>query len=109
MIAQPNCGSVYLHGKITGVGGEPVDGRMVRLRWWDNVAFNLSGAPGGNNPGAWGFAPLSPDQFHSHQPFILDIIANEANPVPISNEALIEFTHCSIAGQFTNITFVYAR
>lgn len=109
VIAQPNCGSVYLHGKITGVGGEPVDGRTVRLRWWDNVAFNLSGAPGGNNPGAWGFAPLSPDQFHSHQPFILDIIANEANPVPISNEALIEFTHCSIAGQFTNITFVYAR
>jgi hypothetical protein len=109
MIAQPNCGSVYLHGKITGVGGEPVDGRTVRLRWWDNVAVDLSGAPGGNDPGAWGFSPLSQDQFEFYQPFIIDIVVSETNPVPISNEAHIEFTHCSIAGQFTNITFSYAR
>lgn len=109
VIAQPNCGSVYLHGKITGVGGEPVDGRTVRLRWWDNVALNLSGSPGGNNPGAWGFSPLSQEQFHSYQPFTIDIVASEANPVPVSNEALIEFTDCGTAGQFTDITFAYAR
>lgn len=109
VIAQPNCGSVYLHGKITGVGGEPVDGRTVRLRWWNNVAFNLSGSPGGNNPGAWGFSPLSQEQFHSYQPFIIDIVESQANPVPISNEAPIEFTDCGTAGQFTDITFAYAR
>lgn len=109
VIAQPNCGSVYLHGKITGVGGEPVDGRTVRLRWWDNVALNLSGSPGGNNPGAWGFSPLSQEQVHSYQPFIIDIVASEANPVPVSNEARIELTDCGTAGQFTDITFAYAR
>lgn len=107
VIAQPNCGSVYLHGKITGVGGEPVDGRTVRLRWWDRVAFNLSGSP--NNPGAWGFSPLSQEQFQSYQPFIIDIVESQANPVPISNEARIEFTEACTAGQFTDITFAYAR
>jgi len=108
-IAQPNCGTVYLHGKITGIGGEPADGRTVRLRWWNNVAFNVSGSAGGHDPGAWGFSPLSQEQFHSHQPFIVDIVESEANPVPISNETRIEFTDCSVAGQFTNITFAYAQ
>lgn len=109
VIAEVNCGSVYLHGKITGIGGEPVDGRTVRLRWWDNTAFNVSGSAGGHDPGTWGFSPLSQEQFHSHQPFIVDIVESEANPVPISNEAHIEFTDCSVAGQFTNITFAYAQ
>jgi hypothetical protein len=109
VIAEVNCGSVYLHGKITGIGGEPVDGRTVRLRWWDNTAFNVSGSAGGHDPGAWGFSPLSQEQFHSHQPFIVDIVESEANPVPISNEALMEFTDCGVAGQFTNITFAYAQ
>jgi hypothetical protein len=33
MSAFRNCGTVYLKGKITGMGGEPVNGRTVRLRW----------------------------------------------------------------------------
>jgi len=109
MVQAPNCGTVYLKGKITGVGGEPVDGRTVRLRWWDNVAFTISGSPGGYAPGEWGFSPLSQEQFHSYQLFIVDIVESEANPVPISDEAHIEMDDCDIAGQFTNITFEYAR
>jgi hypothetical protein len=109
VITAPNCGAVYLQGKITGVGGEAVDGKTVRLRWWDNVDFDISGPLGGNAPGAWGFAPLAPEQFKSHQPFVIDIVESEANPVPISNAAHIDFTDCDIAGQFTNITFAYAR
>jgi hypothetical protein len=109
VVEDTNCGTVYLHGKITGVGGEPVDGRTVRLRWWDNVDFNISGAVDGNAPGAWGFSPLAPEQFKSHQPFIIDIVQSEANPVPISNEAHVDFFDCDVAGQFTNITFAYTR
>lgn len=106
---QPNCGSVYLEGKIIGIGGEPVDGRTVRLRWWDNVDYELSGSLGGHSPGKWGFSPLSPDQNLRYQSFFLDVVESQANPVPLSEELHIEMVDCSKAGQFTNITFVYNR
>ncbi len=109
VIEQPNCGTVYLHGKITGAGGEAVDGKTVRLRWWENGSYDISGPPGGHAPGEWGFSPLSQEQFHFYQLFIIDIVQSEANPVPISNEAHIEMDDCEIAGQFTDITFAYAR
>lgn len=107
VIAQPNCGTVYLKGKITGVGGEPVNGRTVRLRWADNVAYRISGE--GENAGEWGFAPLAPEHYHSPFTFLVDIVDSEANPVAQSDTAQIQFTHCDVAGQFTDITFAYAR
>ena len=54
----PNCGTVYFKGKIRGMGGEPVDGRTVRLRFANNVTYKQSGV--GENPGEWGFSPLAP-------------------------------------------------
>lgn len=109
MQAQPNCGSVYLEGEIVGVGGEPVDGITMRLRWWDNVEYDLSGPAAGHSPGKWGFSPLSPDQNLRHQPFVLDIVESQANPVPRSDELHVGMVDCSQAGQFTNITFMYNR
>lgn len=105
--ARPNCGTVYLEGTIVGVGGEPVDGITVRLRWWDQVAYDMSGAAGGHSPGKWGFAPLSPDQNRAYQLFLIDIVESQANPVPISDELRIEMVDCSQEGQFTDITFAY--
>lgn len=105
MQSAPQCGTVYMKGKITGVGGEPVNGRTVRLRFAGNEAYKVSGE--GENPGEWGFSPLAPENIHSPFTFLIDIVSSQANPTPQSDTVTINFTDCSAAGQFTNILFEY--
>ena len=107
MQSAANCGSVYFKGKITGVGGEGVNGRTVRLRFAGNEFFKVSGE--GENPGEWGFTPLAPENFHAPFTFLIDIVASQANPTPQSDTVTINFTDCNVAGQFTDIVFRYAR
>jgi LysM repeat protein len=102
----PNCGTVYFKGKIIGVGGEPVSGRTVRLRFAGNVSYKVSGV--GENPGEWGFAPLAAEHYHSHFTFLIDIVESQGNPVQQSDTLQIDFTDCATAGQYENITFEYA-
>lgn len=109
METQPNCGSVYLEGETRNSAGVPMDGITVRLRWWDNVEYELSGLAGGHSSGKWGFSPLSPDQNRAYQSFILDIVESSSHPVPLSPEWRVEMVDCSQAGQFTNIIFVSSR
>jgi hypothetical protein len=103
----PNCGAVYFKGMITGMGGEPVSGRIVRLRFADNVTYKTSGL--GESPGAWGFAPLAPNMYHAPFTFLIDIVASENNPTPQSDTVTIDFAGCDSGGQFENIVFEYAR
>jgi hypothetical protein len=105
MESAPNCGTVYMRGKITGVGGEPVDGRTVRLRFAGNTTYKVSGD--GEDPGVWGFAPLATEHYHSPFTFLIDVVESEGNPVPQSDTVEISFTDCGVAGQFTNIVFAY--
>ncbi len=109
METEANCGSIYLEGEIRNSAGVPMDGITVRLRWWDNVEYELSGLAGGHSSGKWGFSPLSPDQNRAYQSFFLDIVESRANPVPLSQELPVEMVDCSQAGQFTNIIFASAR
>lgn len=106
MRQYPNCGTVYFKGKITGVGGEPVNGRVVRLRFAGNTYYKVSGV--GEDPGGWGFSPLAPEHFHSPFVFQIDIVESQANAVPQSDTMEIHFTDCGVAGQFENILFEYA-
>jgi hypothetical protein len=107
MESAPNCGTVYMNGLITGVGGEPVNGRTVRLRFAGNTAYKVSGE--GEDAGRWGFAPLAPEHYHSPFTFLIDIVESASNPVPQSDTVEIQFTDCGTAGQFTNIVFRYAQ
>lgn len=102
----PNCGTVYFKGHIKGVGGEPVNGRTVRLRFAGHVVYNVSGV--GQDPGEWGFAPLAPENYHSPFTFLIDVVESEAHPVPQSDTVEIRFTDCGAAGQFDSIVFGYA-
>jgi hypothetical protein len=105
MQSAANCGTVYMRGKITGVGGEAVNGRTVRLRFAGNEAYKVSGE--GENPGEWGFSPLAQENFHSPFTFLIDIVQSQANPVPQSDTVEIQFSDCGTAGQFTDILFAY--
>jgi hypothetical protein len=107
MESAVNCGTVYMKGSITGVGGEPVNGRIVRLRFAGHAFYKVSGD--GEDPGVWSFAPLAPENFHLPFTFLIDVVESEENPVPQSDTVEIQFTDCSVAGQFTNIVFQYAR
>jgi hypothetical protein len=107
MRAFPNCGTVYFKGKITGMGGEPVNGRTVRLRFADNVAFKTSGM--GESPGEWGFSPLSQNMYHAPFTFLIDIVSSESNPQPQSDTVQIDFVGCDVSGQFENIVFEYTH
>jgi hypothetical protein len=105
--AFPNCGTVYFKGSIKGMGGAPVDGRTVRLRFADNVAFKTSGV--GESPGGWGFAPLAMEMYHAPFTFLIDIVSSESNPQPQSDTVQIDFVSCEVGGQFENIVFEYTR
>jgi hypothetical protein len=105
MQSAPNCGTVYMKGMITGVGGEPVNGRTVRLRFAGNTAYKVSGD--GEDPGRWGFSPLAEEHKHSPFTFLIDVVESQGNPVPQSDTVEIQFTDCGVAGQFTNIVFAY--
>jgi len=89
------------------MGGEPVDGRIVRLRFADRVTFKTSGV--GESAGHWGFAPLAPNMYHAPFTFLIDIVESESNPVPQSDTVRIDFISCDIGGQFENIVFEWAR
>jgi len=102
----PNCGTVYLKGKVTGVGGEPVSGRTVRLRFAGNVVYRISGE--GQEPGEWSFAPLAGENYHSLFTFLIDIVDSASNPIPQSDTLEIRFTDCAAAGQFDSIRFEYS-
>ena len=107
MRAFPNCGTVFVKGKVIGAGGEPVNGRTVRLRFGGNVFYKVSGE--GENPGEWGFAPLAPNMYHTAFQFQIDIVESAANPVPQSDTFEIAFTSCVDSGQFQDIVFQYSR
>jgi hypothetical protein len=103
----PNCGTVYMKGMIKGMGGEAVNGRIVRLRFANHVTYKESGV--GESAGGFGFAPLAPNMFHAPFHFQIDIVQSEANPSPQSNTLTIEFVGCETMGQMENIVFEYAR
>jgi hypothetical protein len=103
----PNCGTVYFKGMIKGIGGEPVNGRTVRLRFAGNTAYKITGQ--GEGAGQFGFAPLAPHHYHSSFVFQIDIVESQLNPVPQSDTLDIVFTSCEDGGQFENIVFEYAR
>ena len=103
----PNCGSVYFKGEIRGMGGELVNGRIVRLRFAGNVAYKTSGL--GESPGGWGFTPLDQKMYHAPFTFLIDIVSSENNPQSQSDTVTIDFTNCGAGGQFENIVFEYTR
>ena len=107
MQSAPNCGTVYMEGMITVVGGEPVNGRTVRLRFAGGDFYRVSGEEG-KPPGEWGFSPLAPENYHLPFTFLIDVVESEANPEPQSDTVEIPFTDSCVAGQFTNIVFQYA-
>ncbi len=105
MQRAPNCGTVYFKGKIIGVGGEPVNGKTVRLRFAGNVVYRVSGE--GQDPGEWSFAPLAAENHHSPFTFLVDVVEGQANPVAQSDTVEIAYSDCDTAGQFANILFQY--
>ena len=107
MTIRVNCGTVYFQGKVTGVGGERVNGKTVRLRGLDEPYYRVSGE--GEDPGAWGFTPLAPGNYRSPFNLKIDLVQSEQNPVPISNAVDIPFASCDLGGEFVNITFAWAR
>ena len=108
MTIRVNCGAVYFQGKVTGVGGERVNGKTVRLRGLDQPYYRTTGELG-ESPGAWGFTPLAPENYHSPFNLKIDLVQSEQNPVPISNAVDIPFADCDLGGEFVNITFAWAR
>ena len=89
------------------MGGEPVDGRIVRIRFAGNAAYRTSGL--GESPGGWGFTPLAPNMYHAPFTFLIDIVSSENNPQSQSDTVTIDYVNCDVAGQFENIVFEYAR
>jgi LysM repeat protein len=107
MKQYPNCGTVYFKGTITGVGGEPVNGKTVRLRFAGNVVYRVSGE--GQDPGEWSFAPLAGENYHSPFTFLIDVVESASNPATQSDTLEVGFTDCATAGQFDSIVFQYTK
>jgi LysM repeat protein len=106
MRQYPNCGTVYFKGKITGVGGEPVSGQTMRLRFAGHTVYRVSGD--GQDPGQWSFAPLAGENYHSPFTFLIDVVESAGNPAPKSDTLQIQFSDCAAEGQFDSILFRYS-
>ena len=108
MQQAPNCSTIEIKGIVIGQGGTPADNIVVRLRWFDNVDDEETGY--GEMHGEWSFAPYgnyvqNPHLFHTSATFLVDIVDDAGNPR--SNTLPINFVDCNIAGQFTNVRFLY--
>jgi len=105
MQEAPNCATIYIEGSIIGQGGVPASNIRVRLRWFESVDHRVSGGDG-----KWSFAPYgnyvqNPELLHTPVTFLVDAVDNADNPR--SDILSIHFVDCSVAGQFTDIRFVY--
>ena len=98
-----NCGTVYMEGTVVDHGGAAMNGVTVRLQFFDNTVYRVSGA--GQPQGTWGFAPLAMDMYHTSITFYIQLVNSQSDPTPRSDVVTINFTNCDAAGQFTNITF----
>jgi tetratricopeptide (TPR) repeat protein len=102
-----NCDTIYIEGFVIGQGGAPASNIVVRLRWFDNVDWEVS-----KGDGKWGFAPYgnywnNPERFVSRTDFYVDIVDQVGGSVVRSDTLLVVVEHCDIAGQSTDIKFVY--
>lgn len=103
MQMAPNCGTVYIEGMILDQAGAAMNGVTVRMQFFDNTAYRVSGV--GQSQGIWGFAPLAMDMYHTPVTFYVQLVKSQSDPTPRSDVVTINFTKCDTAGQFTNITF----
>jgi len=102
-----NCGTIYIKGFVIGQGGTPASNIVVRLRWFDNVDHRAS-----KGDGSWGFSPYgsyieNPHLYHTPVTFRIDLVQAVGSSTPRSDTLEIGFVDCAVAGQFTNIKFVY--
>jgi hypothetical protein len=92
-----------MEGMVLDHGGGAMDGVTVRLQFFDITDHRVSGV--GEPHGAWGFAPLATDMYHTPVTFYLQLVKSESDPAPRSDLVTINFTNCDAAGQFINIRF----
>ncbi|MCS7286190.1 MAG: SH3 domain-containing protein [Anaerolineae bacterium] len=127
MRQAPNCGAVWFRVRVVDGAGNPINGVVVELNWFDNWAYMSTGIdiPGIREPpGEVGFTPLGPELYHPPQPFEFRIrlvadntpnvrIGLTKSPPPglqnLSDTVVITFEDCNKAGQFDNITFRKVR
>lgn len=103
MASAPNCGTVYMEGKVVDAAGNPINGVTIELEFFGNRDYRVTGV--GKPAGAWGFSPLARDMYQTAVPFNIRVVESQANPTPLSDVLFIDFRDCNQAGQFTNITF----
>ena len=125
MQTAPNCGSVYFEIKVVDQGGNPVNGVVVEINWFNNwlyMSTGISVTGFWEPPGTVKFTPLSPDMYHTAVPFRIRLVKEGVwnfrselmhSPGPgtedLSDTVVINFEDCNKAGQFTNITFKKVR
>ncbi len=127
MRTAPNCGAVWFRIKVVDSAGNPINGVVVELNWYDNWAYMSTGIniPGiYEPPGEVGFTPLGPEYYQPPQPIVFRIrlvadntpnirIGLTKSPPPglrdLSDTVVITFENCNKAGQFDNITFRKVR
>ncbi len=110
MQQAPNCSTIYIQGVVIGQGQAPANKIVVRLRWFGFVDYRVSGE--GEMTGEWGFSPYgsyvhNPHAYTSPAIFLVDIVDQVGGSTLRSDTLQIDFAGCDVAGQFTNIRFLY--
>lgn len=103
MKTAPNCGTVYMKLGTLDKEGNPQDGNTIRLEFSDIDVFRVTGV--NENPGQVGFAPLSQSEYHKPHRFSFDVVDSQTNPIALSPKIYIDFTDCTITGQYDNFGF----
>ena len=99
-LSRPGCQAPSIEGRVTDAAGIGLPGVWVRLQWWENHDYRVTGYDG-----EFGFAPLGSENYHKSVPFRLTVIRSPSDPTPLSPTVSLDFPGCSIHGGFTNVTF----
>lgn len=99
-LSRPGCQAPSIEGRVIDAAGIGLPGVWVRLQWWENHDYRVTGYDG-----EFGFAPLGSENYHKSVPFRLTVIRSPSDPTPLSPTVSLDFPGCSIHGGFTNVTF----
>jgi len=104
-IEELQCTRPYLQGWVKDPAGSPLNGAVVRWRYWNITEFAISGDPQKLwQPGEFKFTYFGEDP-HRETDFVLQIVKSIEDPDPLSEPLVIHYAGCVEMGQITNIVF----
>ncbi len=104
-VEELQCAHPYLQGWVRDADGAPLNGVTVQWQYWNKAEHAISGDPQYLwQDGEFKFTYYAQNP-HTETDFVMQVVENADNPVPLSEPLVIHYAGCGTMGQITNIVF----